>query len=78
MVAGTISAAEILRKIPPEARTMSVGRLLASQHRWGNRRSNKLLLGLGVWPNRPLGKLTERQADEIATAVEATNARRHR
>ena len=53
---------------------MSVGELLRSQSRWGRTRTRKFLMPLAVNENRELGRLTQRQRDELAAALE-TKAR---
>ncbi len=74
--AGEISAAEVVRSCPWEVETMTVGELLRSQRRWGRTRTRKFLGMLEVSENRQLGRLTQRQRQLLATALEAKRASR--
>jgi hypothetical protein len=67
---GDMPAAEIVRACPWEAETMSVSELLRSQTRWGRQRTRKFLVPLAVNENRPLGRLTLRQREAVAGALE--------
>jgi hypothetical protein len=69
--AGTLEAHEVVRSCPWEAETMSVSELLRSQSRWGRTRTRKFLLPLAVSENRQLGRLTVRQREMLAGALEA-------
>lgn len=69
--AAKVLAADIVRDCPWEAETMSVGELLRSQCRWGRTRTRKFLAPLAVNENRELGRLTQRQRDELAAALDA-------
>ena len=68
--AGELQAHEVVRECPWEAETMSVSELLRSQSRWGRTRTRKFLLPLAVSENRRLGRLTQRQRDLLAVALE--------
>ena len=50
---------------------MSVSELLRSQTRWGRTRTRKFLSPLAVSENRQLGRLTLRQREMLAAALEA-------
>lgn len=65
-----VEAYEVIRSCPWEAETMSVSELLRSQRRWGRTRTRKFLLPLAVNENRPLGRLTLRQREMLAGALE--------
>lgn len=67
---GQLDAHEVVRSCPWEAETMSVSELLRSQSRWGRTRSRKFLLPLAVSENRQLGRLTVRQREMLASALE--------
>ncbi|UJA19515.1 hypothetical protein HJD18_04365 [Thermoleophilia bacterium SCSIO 60948] len=67
---GQMPAAEVVRRCPWEAETMTVGELLRSQQRWGLTRSRKFLSELELNENRPLGRLTERQRNVVARELE--------
>lgn len=69
--AGNIEAAEVLRSCPWEVETMSVSELLRSQERWGRTRTRKFLVPLALNENREVGRLTLRQREMIARALEA-------
>lgn len=69
--AGDICAADVVRDCPWEAETMTVGELLRSQSRWGRTRTQKFLRLLAVNENRELGRLTLRQREELAAALDA-------
>jgi hypothetical protein len=68
--AGDLGAEQIVRSCPWEAETMSVSELLRSQSRWGRTRTRKFLVPLAVSENRQLGRLTLRQREALATALE--------
>lgn len=69
--AGGVRAADVVRDCPWEAETMTVGELLRSQSRWGRTRTQKFLRLLAVNENRELGRLTLRQREELAAALDA-------
>lgn len=69
--AGDIETHEVVRECPWEAETMSVSELLRSQSRWGRTRTRKFLLPLAVSENRQLGRLTLRQREMLAAALES-------
>ena len=74
---GDVSVADVLDpdgEIPWEAEDMSVIQLLASQHRWGRRRSQKVLVRLGIGEQRHLGLLTPRQRRRIIERVGGAGA----
>jgi hypothetical protein len=68
--AGNLRAEQIVRTCPWEAETMSVSELLRSQSRWGRTRTRKFLMPLALNENRQLGRLTQRQRDALAGALE--------
>jgi hypothetical protein len=69
--AGNMRAEQIVRTCPWEAETMSVSELLRSQSRWGRTRTRKFLMPLALNENRQLGRLTQRQREALASALEA-------
>ena len=69
--AGNLRAEQIVRTCPWEAETMSVSELLRSQSRWGRTRTRKFLMPLALNENRQLGRLTQRQREALAGALEA-------
>jgi hypothetical protein len=74
---GRVDPAEIVRACPWQVETMTVGELLRSQRRWGRARARKFLSSLTLHEslslneNRELGRLTERQRNLLARALEA-------
>jgi predicted DNA binding protein len=50
---------------------MTVGELLRSQRRWGRTRARKFLSSMALNENRELGRLTDRQRNVLAAALEA-------
>ena len=73
---GKINAHEVVRSCPWEAETMSVSELLRSQTRWGRTRTRKFLSPLALNENRQIGRLTVRQREMLAGALEAKRASR--
>lgn len=69
--AGALEAHEVVRSCPWEAESMSVSELLRSQRRWGRTRTRKFLTPLALSENRQLGRLTFRQREMLAGALEA-------
>jgi hypothetical protein len=74
--AGDLRAEQVVRSCPWEAETMSVSELLRSQSRWGRTRTRKFLVPLAVSENRQLGRLTLRQREALAAALEEKLAAR--
>jgi hypothetical protein len=74
--AGDLKADQVVRSCPWEAETMTVSELLRSQSRWGRTRTRKFLVPLAVNENRRLGRLTLRQREALATALEEKQAAR--
>ena len=50
---------------------MSVSELLRAQDRWGRTRTHKFLIPLALNENRQLGRLTVRQREALAGALDA-------
>jgi hypothetical protein len=73
--AGQIDAHDVVRTCPWEAESMSVSELLRSQSRWGKTRTRKFLTPLAVSENRQLGRLTMRQREMVAGALESKSRR---
>lgn len=69
--AGATPVEQVVRACPWEAETMSVSELLRSQSRWGRTRTRKFLSPLAVNENRQVGRLTMRQREALAGALEA-------
>jgi len=68
--AGDLRVEQVVRSCPWEAETMTVSELLRSQARWGRTRTRKFLVPLAVSENRQLGRLTLRQREALAGALE--------
>jgi hypothetical protein len=68
---GQLAAVDVIRSCPSEVDTMTVGELLRSQRRWGRTRARKFLTSLALNENRELGRLTDRQRNVVAAALEA-------
>lgn len=67
---GEISVASIVDETPASIETMTVGKLLAAQHRWGVKRTRRFLSYLAISENRTVGHLTERQRGLLIGALE--------
>lgn len=61
----------VILECPHESESMSIGELLASQRRWGKKRSRRFLTAIGVTENKELGSLTERQRRVIVATLRA-------
>jgi hypothetical protein len=74
--AGRMDPAHVVRHCPWQAETMTLAELLRSQRRWGRARVRKLLASLQLRETRQLGRLTDRERNLLAAALEATVASR--
>lgn len=70
ILGGQLAAVDVIRACPSEVETMTVGELLRSQRRWGRTRARKFLSVLALNENRELGRLTDRQRNVLAAALE--------
>jgi hypothetical protein len=70
IASGQTSVPHVLIACPSHAATMSVGDLLMSQKWWGETRSHRLLLSIGIPDRKPIGTLTERQRTAMAAQLE--------
>ena len=68
---GQVSAATIVKELPPETESMTLAELLTSQRRWGRTRSRKFLGSLALGENKCLGALTPRQRSLLYRELEA-------
>jgi hypothetical protein len=66
---GEVCAAEVILDSPWEARTMTVGDLLMSQHRWGHTRCRKFLQCVPMSENKTIGSMTDRQRHALASML---------
>lgn len=63
---GETTVADALRGEHPEIDTMTIGKLLESQHRWGPYRAETFLAPLYIRSSKRVKELTERQRELIA------------
>lgn len=68
--AGHVDPADVVRDLPWEVETMSVGELLRSQRRWGRTRTRKFLSAIALSENRQLSRLTLRQRSLLAAELD--------
>jgi len=66
---GDVSAAEVILQCPEGASSWSVGELLMSQRRWGINRCRKFLARNQISEIKPIGTLTTRQRNLLATQL---------
>lgn len=64
-----LDAADIILACPPEAASMPIEALLLSQRGWGRCRCRAFLAQLPMGENKPIGSLTERQRNVVATLL---------
>jgi hypothetical protein len=76
VMAGKLTAEEVIRSCPSEAETMTLAELLRSQRRWGRTRARKFLLALSLNESRQIGRLTERQRMLVAAELQRRSAAR--
>lgn len=69
--ADEVDAADVVRELPWEVETMTVGELLRAQRRWGRTRTRKFLAILALSENRELGRLTLRQRSLLAGELDS-------
>ena len=72
---GSCRAADVVAEPPPEARSMSVGELLAAQHRWGDARAARTLRRVPVPETKVLAALTPRQRAALVALLGGTSGR---
>jgi hypothetical protein len=68
---GEVSAAEVIRSCPWEARSMDIAELLTAQHRWGRQRCRRFLAGIQISETKTVGTMTVRQREALASRLEA-------
>lgn len=66
---GVVTAAQVIAECPWEAESMTVADVLQSQRRWGAMRCRRFLLGFHVSETKTVGKLTDRQRAQLASAL---------
>lgn len=67
---GEVSAADIILECPEAVSSWPVGDLLMSQRRWGSTRCQKFLRHNGITETKPVGTLTERQRQLLASSLQ--------
>ncbi len=72
---GEVSAAEVILDCPDAADSWPVGELLMSQRRWGTTRCLKFLSRNRIVETKPIGSLTERQRQLLASELEPPPSR---
>jgi hypothetical protein len=71
---GELTAAQVIRRCPPEAWRWSVAEALASQRNWGPGKARKFLTRHRINEMKAIGDLTERQRTALAAALERSAA----
>lgn len=71
---GEMTVAAVLLECPDHVRTWTLGELLMAQHRWGQRRTLKLLQRTGLNPTKEIGTLTERQRVLLTELLDVATA----
>jgi len=69
IASGEVSAAEVILACPAEVEGMAVSDLLMSQRRWGRTRCRKFLAAIPITENKPIGSLTDRQRNALASVL---------
>jgi hypothetical protein len=72
---GQVSAAEVILDCPDAATSWPVGDLLMSQRRWGTTRCRKFLSRNQIGETKPVGTLTDRQRNVLATSLDEPASR---
>ena len=71
---GEVSAAEVILTCPDAAQRWTVSELLMAQRRWGATRCRKFLERNEISEIKPIGSLTERQRQLLATQLQAAGS----
>jgi DNA-binding NarL/FixJ family response regulator len=69
IVAGRLSAADVIVAGAPETNTMEIIELLMSQRAWGEARCRRLLARVPLPEAKTVGSLTERQRDVLVAML---------
>jgi hypothetical protein len=72
---GEVSAAAVILECPDAANSWSVGELLMSQRRWGSTRCRKFLSQNSIGETKPVGTLTDRQRQLLASSLHSPGSR---
>jgi hypothetical protein len=72
---GQVSAAEVILDCPDAALSWTIGDLLISQRRWGSTRCRKFLSRNHIIETKPVGTLTDRQQQMLASSLQASVSR---
>lgn len=73
---GEVSAAEVILQCPDAAESWPVGELLMSQRRWGSTRCRKFLSRNRIGETKPVGSLTDRQRQLLASSLQHPSSSR--
>ncbi len=73
---GEVSAAEVILQCPEAADSWTVSELLMSQRRWGSTRCRKFLSRNRIIETKPVGKLTDRQRQLLASSLQQSTSSR--
>jgi hypothetical protein len=73
---GEVSAAEVILQCPEAADSWTVSELLMSQRRWGSTRCRKFLSHNRIVETKPIGKLTDRQRQLLASSLQQPSTSR--
>jgi hypothetical protein len=69
---GTRDVADVIIECPWEAKSMAIGDLLLSQHRWGRIRCRRLLTTIPMLETKTIGSMTQRQRQHVAASLRGT------
>ena len=72
---GQITAAEVILACPAEANGMPIAQLVATQRGWGHARSAAFLAEVSISDKKPIGSLTKRQRQNIASMLSRATPR---
>jgi hypothetical protein len=71
IIDGDVSAAEVILSCPDAVQRWTMSELLMAQRRWGATRCRKFLERNGISEIKPIGSLTDRQRQMLATQLQA-------
>ena len=71
---GELPVAEVVLECPWEAESMTIGDLLASQHRWGRTRCRRFLTSIPMVETKTIGSMTDRQRRQLAARLNGEDA----
>lgn len=74
VLAGDLSAAEVILESSWEAESMTVADLLMAQKRWGHTRCRTFLQRVPLSETKTIGSMTDRQRNAVAAMLEGAAA----